>query len=145
VELERPRSVSGAKVTAAVLTGGLSAAATGGLKSRKGAGTEVIYMDAITSVATKRDTMLNDCVSVVTAGSTIDFRVSKKEAGAFKDAILKARSEYHQRTSQPVVVQAAAPAEASLSEKLKELTDLRDAGVLSDEEFSAAKATLLGI
>jgi len=44
-----------------------------------------------------------------------------------------------------VVVQApAAPASSSLVAELKELAALRDAGVLTEEEFRAAKAQLIG-
>jgi len=149
IEWEMPKSVSGAKMIAAVLTVGMSAAVTGGVKSRAGAGTEVIYMDSVTSVTTKRDSMLNDVVSVVTAGNTIDFRVSKSEAEALKTAILGARARLRQAPAQqPVVVQAApaaAPAESSVADKVKQLADLHAAGVLTDDEFAAAKAKALGI
>jgi uncharacterized protein YgiB involved in biofilm formation len=41
---------------------------------------------------------------------------------------------------------AAVPAQAgpSMTDQLKQLADLRNQGVLSDDEFSAAKAKLLG-
>ena len=149
IEWERPKSVSGAKVGAAMMTGGLSLAVSNGVKSRAGAGTEVIYMDSVTSVTTKRDTMFNDCVSVITAGNTIDFRVSKSEAESLKAAILNARTALRQ-PSQPAPTYGYAPppapaAELSLADKLKQLADLHAAGVLSDAEFAAAKASALGI
>jgi len=37
------------------------------------------------------------------------------------------------------------PASPSLSDQLSEITRLHDQGILADEEFSAAKAKLLGI
>jgi hypothetical protein len=40
---------------------------------------------------------------------------------------------------------AAAPAEDPMITKLKELAQLNQAGILSDEEFAAAKAKALGI
>jgi len=40
---------------------------------------------------------------------------------------------------------AAAPAQAIDYAQLKQLGDLHDAGVLTDEEFAAAKAKLLGV
>lgn len=92
IEWERPRSLSAGKVTAAVFTVGMSAAVTGGLKSRKGAGTEMIPMRAVTSVTTRRDSMLNDVVSVITAGNTIDMRCSRAEGEQLKAAILRAMS-----------------------------------------------------
>lgn len=39
---------------------------------------------------------------------------------------------------------AAAPSAASVADELKKLAELRDAGVLSDDEFAAQKAKLLG-
>lgn len=87
VEWERGKSVSGAKIAAGVMTAGLSFAATGA-RTRKGAGVEVIPMKSITSVTQKRDTMLNDVVSVITAGNTIDMRCSRKEAGELRRLIL---------------------------------------------------------
>jgi hypothetical protein len=44
----------------------------------------------------------------------------------------------------PAAAPAAAPAEDPLIAQLKQLADLKAAGVLSDEEFAAAKAKLLG-
>ena len=88
VEWERGKAVSGAKLTAAVMTMGMSAVVTGGVKSRKGAGTEVIPMRSITSVITRRESIMNDVVSVITSGNTIDMRCSKKEAERLKSLIL---------------------------------------------------------
>lgn len=61
---------------------------TGGLAGRKGGGTEMILMRAITSVTTKKDRLRNHAVSIVTAGNTIDMRVSKDEAERIKATIL---------------------------------------------------------
>ena len=46
----------------------------------------------------------------------------------------------------PVVPTPAAPSEPKLdlADQLRKLADLRDAGVLTDEEFSSQKARLLG-
>jgi hypothetical protein len=44
----------------------------------------------------------------------------------------------------PAAAPAAAPAEDDLMAQLSKLADLKAAGVLSDEEFAAAKAKLLG-
>lgn len=78
IEWKMARGVSGAKVTAGIMTGGLSMLATG-VKNRK-AGTEMIPMKSITGVTTKRDGMINTIVSVASSSSTIGFRVSHKEA-----------------------------------------------------------------
>lgn len=82
IEWVRPRGVSGGKVTAGVLTLGLSTLATG-VKSGK-SGSEMIPVRSISSVTTQRDGFSNSKVSVITSGNTVDFRVSHKEAEAIK-------------------------------------------------------------
>jgi len=87
VEWEKPRGVSGGKLTAGLLTGGLSLLATG--VKNGDSGTEMIPVKAITSVATKRDGFSNSVVSVITAGATVDFRVAHKEAATVKDTLTR--------------------------------------------------------
>lgn len=45
----------------------------------------------------------------------------------------------------PVAAAPAAPAEPDLNEQLTQLAQLHTQGILTDEEFSAKKAQLLGI
>jgi len=66
-----------------VLTG--AALVTG----RKGGSSEMIPIRAITSVTTKKDGLRNHAVSIVTAGNTIDMRVSKEEAEQIKATITR--------------------------------------------------------
>lgn len=87
VEWEVESKVSGGKVLLGAMTAGLSLAATG-VKTRKGAGVEMIPMRHVTSVVTRRDSMLNDVVSIVAAGNTVDVRVSKREAEEIRAYIL---------------------------------------------------------
>jgi hypothetical protein len=87
IEWEMESKVSGGKVLLGAMTAGLSLAATG-VKTRKGAGVEMIPMRQITSVVTKRDSMLNDVVSIVAAGNTIDVRVPKSEAEEIRAYVL---------------------------------------------------------
>lgn len=82
-----PKSVSGGKVTAGILTGGLSVLATG-VKGGK-TGTEMIPIKSISSVTTKKDGFSNTLVSVITSGNTIDFRVSHKEAAELKQVLTR--------------------------------------------------------
>jgi hypothetical protein len=42
------------------------------------------------------------------------------------------------------VAATESPAAPTLSDRLRELANLRNEGILSDEEFAAAKAKLLG-
>lgn len=78
IEWLMARGVSGAKVTAGVLTMGLSMVATG-VKNGK-AGSQMIPMKSITGVTTKRDGMINTIVTVTSSSAAIGFRVSHKEA-----------------------------------------------------------------
>ena len=87
IEWERPRGISGGKITAGLMTGGLSLLATG-VKSGDGA-SEMIPIRAISSVTTKRDGFSNSKVSVIATCNTIDFRVSHGEAAQIKDTILR--------------------------------------------------------
>lgn len=139
VEWLRARGVSGAKVTAGVLTAGLSVLATG-VKNGK-SGTEMIPVKSISSVTTERDGMMNSKVSVITAGNTVDFRVSHKEAKIVKDTLTQLMLSGGAPAA-PAAAPAAAP-QPDVTAQLHQLASLRDAGVLTEEEFSAKKAELL--
>lgn len=73
------------RVTATRALGG--ALLTGSL--RKGGGTEMMPIRAITSVTTRKDGLRNYAVSVIAAGNTIDMRVSKDEAEKIKATIME--------------------------------------------------------
>lgn len=150
VEWEVARGVSGAKVTAGVLTGGLSMLATG-VKNGK-AGTEMIPVKSITSVTTARDGMLNSKVSVITAGNTVDFRVSHAEAKIVKDTLTQlilggpptpAHAAAEAVQTPPAAPPAPSAPQVDVAAQLQQLAGLRDAGILTEEEFTAKKAELL--
>ena len=66
-----------------------------------------------------------------------------------KRAQQRAESESAQSSSQPSAPQTAAPApaaaaESSVTDQLNRLAGLHEQGALSDSEFAAAKAKLLG-
>lgn len=101
-------------------------------------------------------------VHVLTEQSPV-VMVSVQDPKAVRDIVNRAASEarahyqrqqttqYHQGLvpvpTQPVAAPSAPPPAASgptLIEQLKELASLRDAGVLTDEEFAAQKAKVLG-
>jgi hypothetical protein len=143
IEWELARGVSGGKVTAGVLTAGLSVLATG-VRNRK-AGTEMIPVKSMTSVTTQRDGMLNSKVSVITAGNTVDFRVSHAEAKIVKDTLTDLMLGKHPsvQTAPEPTRAAAAAAPADHTAQLQQLAALRDSGILTDEEFAAKKAEIL--
>lgn len=57
--------------------------------ARKGGGSEMIPIRAITSVTTRKDGLRNHAVSIITAGNTIDMRVSKEEAERIKATVTR--------------------------------------------------------
>jgi hypothetical protein len=67
----------------------------------------------------------------------------------------EAQAQAYQQQQQQAAMQAAAPqyvppaaeppTAADLTTRLKELADLKTAGAITDEEFTAAKAKLLGM
>ncbi|MDF2578478.1 MAG: hypothetical protein K0S49_57 [Microbacterium sp.] len=143
IEWDRARGVSGAKVTAGIMTAGLSMLATG-VKNGK-AGSEMIPVRSISSVTTSRDGMMNSKVSVITSGNTVDFRVSHKEAETVKATLIQLIGGTHpaqQAPAAPVAAPAPQPS-ADVSAQLQQLAALRDAGVLTEEEFAAKKAEIL--
>lgn len=73
------------RITATRALGG--ALLTGSI--RKGGGTEMMPIRAITSVTTRKDGLRNYAVSVIAAGNTIDMRVSKDEAEQIKATIMR--------------------------------------------------------
>lgn len=86
IEWEVARGVSGGKLALGAMTLGLSVLATG-VKNGK-TGSEMIPISKVSSVTTKRDGFSNTIVSVITAGNTLDFRVSHAEAKTVRDTIV---------------------------------------------------------
>lgn len=153
IEWMRPR-VSGGKLAAGLMTGGLSLLATGVSGQGKGS-TEMIPVKNISSVTTSRDGFINSKVSVITSGNTVDFRVSHAEAAEVKKALTQLIMGTHpsQSTNPPppplepgrtatVGAGGAAPQEDVMAQ-LGKLGELRAAGILTDEEFNEKKAELL--
>ncbi|QAY71723.1 SHOCT domain-containing protein [Xylanimonas protaetiae] len=138
---------------AAWATLGASVAVTG----RTGtSASDTLLLRHVTSVTTRKDGLRFYAVDVQTSAgavaNTISFRVDKDEATAFRDAVLNAVRDLNAPAAGPTVVvnaaapvAPAAPAETSVADKVKQLADLHAAGVLTDEEFAAAKAKALGI
>ncbi|MFG3017381.1 SHOCT domain-containing protein [Streptomyces sp. NPDC048254] len=148
VEWARARGMSAKKLTAGFLTGGASLLATGVRGSD--AGTEMIPAKSISSVVTKRDGLMYTKVVVVASGNTIEFRVPHDAAPGIKalltDLVLgkiPAPGQTPPATTPPVQAVAPAPQASTPVEQLRQLAELRDAGILSEEEFAAKKAEIL--
>lgn len=148
IEWAVARGISGGKVTAGFLTAGLSVLATG-VKNGK-AGTEMIPVKSMTSITTKRDGLMNSKVSIITSGNTVDFRVSHSEATVVKDTLTKLMIGEKPApvaapaAAAPVAAPPAPPApQVDITAQLQQLASLRDAGILTEEEFTTKKAELL--
>ncbi|MFD6191054.1 SHOCT domain-containing protein [Streptomyces sp. NPDC060275] len=140
--------MSAKKLTAGFLTGGASLLATG-VRSSK-AGTEMIPVKSISSVVTKRDGLLYTKVVVVASGNTIDFRVPHDSAPAVKalltDLVLgkvPAPGQAPSVATRPAQEAAPSPQTSTPVEQLRQLAELRDAGILSEEEFLTKKTEIL--
>jgi membrane protease subunit (stomatin/prohibitin family) len=77
--------------------------------------------------------------TAVVAGTAtaVSGRVARRQAARY--------DEQDQMQEQPPPAEAAAPAEEDETAKLQNLAQLHSQGVLTDEEFAAAKAKILGI
>jgi membrane protease subunit (stomatin/prohibitin family) len=86
--------------------------------------------------------------TAVVAGTAtaVSSRVAYRQADkhAEKQAEQQQAAQAQQQPAEPAPAEAA-PAQDDSMEKLQQLADLHAKGVLSDEEFAAAKAKVLGI
>ena len=88
--------------------------------------------------------------TAVVAGTAtaVSNRVSRRQAGRWQqqsDAQAYQEQQYAQpQYAAPPPPAPAAPAEDDMIEQLQKLAQLRDQGILTDAEFQAQKAKLLG-
>ena len=91
--------------------------------------------------------------TAVVAGtaSAVRGRVARRQAEKFADrdqAIAQNRAQGYvegAQQAQPPARAAAAPAAPDAATQIKQLAELHDEGILTDEEFTAKKKQLLGI
>jgi hypothetical protein len=98
---------------------------------------EVTAIRAVSSVQAKKEGFWTK-VTAYASGNNIDFRFGHDEAHRFRDAITNLI--VNQGQVAPATPAAAAP---DVMDQLKKLGELRDAGVLTPEEFETKKAELL--
>lgn len=143
VEWDRKgRMGAGVKAGLAVATVGMSYLATGVTRKQSN---EVIPVKSIMSVTTKRGMGLQTKLQVITSGNTIEMRISHKEAEQVRTVLMQLTSGTHpsQQTPPAAAAQRAEPAPVDVAAQLQQLGSLRDAGILTEEEFAAKKAELL--
>jgi hypothetical protein len=79
--------------------------------------------------------------TAVIAGTAtaVSNRVSRRQAGRWAD---QEQQQYAEAPPQAAPAPAAAP-EKDMAEQLRDLADLKNQGILTDEEFAAQKAKIL--
>ena len=154
IEWSLEGGLSKAKALGAIATGGISLAATGIRK--KGANSEMIPVKSLTSVTVERDGLRFWKVTVTASGNAIDFRCDRSEAEQAKSVLTQLMIGTHSAQLKSIMPVETAPipsqpiftsvptATPGIAEELKKLAELRDAGILTDEEFASQKAKLLG-
>ncbi len=88
-------------------------------------------------------TMARTAVVAGTATAVAGGVARRQQAKAEQSAEAQA-DEQQQMAPQPVAAPPAAPDTSDMVEQLKELASLKDQGILTDEEFAAQKAKILG-
>ncbi len=111
---------------------------------------EVIPMKSVSSVQARRGAWYHD-VTVFASGNTIVFSVDAADAeklrGLIMAQVLGGSAHAATPTAPASPAQPAQPAPPSgdaLIEQIRKLGELRDAGILTTEEFESKKADLLG-
>jgi tRNA threonylcarbamoyladenosine modification (KEOPS) complex Pcc1 subunit len=132
--IERTKPTSKFSVTG-VLTGGAE-------------DVEVIPTKSISSVQVRRGAWYHD-VTIYASGNTIVLSVDAADAeklrGLVMDQVLQRSPSPASGGAGPAAAPAAAaPSGDAIIEQIKKLGELRDAGLLTPEEFEAKKADLLG-
>jgi hypothetical protein len=84
---------------------------------------------------------------VAGTASAVNGRVQRRQAEKFaeRDAQIAAdRQQAYAQQTAPAPAPAAAPPDDDRLARLQQLADLRSSGVLTEEEFAAEKARILG-
>jgi len=108
---------------------------------------ETIPMRSIGSVQAKKDGLRFTKVTVYATGTPIEFRLGHDDAHRMRDQISRLVLDREEALAAPIpstVTAAPSAHSSSVADELQKLAGLRDAGVLSHEEFDAQKAKLLG-
>jgi hypothetical protein len=98
---------------------------------------------AISSIQAKKDGLLYTKVTVYASGNNIDFRFGHDEAERFRQ-VLSPLIRGRGSSLAPAAAPPTGAATPTLAARLRELAALRDDGILTEEEFAAQKAKLLG-
>jgi hypothetical protein len=106
--------------------------------------TNMVPVRQIQGVTTHRAGMLYTVVKVATSADVVEMRVTKAQAGEIKATLTRLMLGGGVPPAPAAPASPPTPASASVADELAKLVQLRDAGALTDEEFAAQKARLLG-
>jgi hypothetical protein len=81
---------------------------------------------------------------VAGTATAVSNRVSRRQANRWADQDEQQYAQQQQYAQPEPAPAPAAPSESDTISQLKQLAELHDQGVLTDEEFAAQKAKILG-
>jgi hypothetical protein len=113
---------------------------------RRASSSEMMPVRSISSVTSSKDGLVNHKLTVIATGNTIEFRVPRPQAEQVKTLLTELIRGAHPSQQPATTTPAESPATTSTSvaDELGKLVALRDAGVLTPDEFDAQKARILG-
>jgi hypothetical protein len=160
IEWGQAGGVSLTRLAAGTMTMGASLLKTG---VRRGGASEMMPIKSVSSVTTAKDGLRFYKVVVICSGNTVEFRIDKADGETAKTLLTQLILGTHpaqqvQQAPAPPVAATPTPVvppppplppatstpSLSVIDQIKELAQLRDAGILTEEEFASQKAKLLG-
>jgi len=107
--------------------------------------TNMVPVRQIQGVTTHRAGMLYTVVKVATSADVIEMRVARAQADQIKAILTRLMLGWGAPAATgPSAAAPPAPTPMLVADELAKLVQLRDAGALTNEEFAAQKARLLG-
>jgi hypothetical protein len=104
---------------------------------------ESVYLTDAKDVQYHKPVVGFGSIVIDTASGKIEGLPASTNGAQLRDRMMQLVHWARQRAQQPQIVPAAAPAGEDIPAQLAKLAQLRDTGVLSEEEFATSKAALL--
>jgi Short C-terminal domain/Bacterial PH domain len=104
---------------------------------------ESVYLTDVKDIRYHRSVVGFGSIVIDTASGKIEGLPASSNGAQLRDRMMQLVHWARQRAQQPQVVQAAAPVGDDIPAQLAKLAQLRDSGVLTDEEFATSKSALL--
>jgi Bacterial PH domain len=104
---------------------------------------ESVYLTDVKDIRYHKPIVGFGSIDIDTASGKVEGLPAASNGAQLRDRMLELVHWARQRAQQPQVVHTAAPVGEDIPAQLVKLAQLRDGGVLSEEEFSTSKAALL--